>query len=86
MNDIADDPLKEFMETNCFGTFNLANQAAKAGVRRFIFISSIKVNGEKSQTDMPFWFDDPRRLKDPYGISKAKAEEGLIVHLKLVLK
>jgi nucleoside-diphosphate-sugar epimerase len=78
MNDVADDPLKEFMETNCYGTLNLANQAAKAGVKRFIFISSIKVNGEKSQVDMPFCFDDPRQPKDPYGVSKAKAEEGLI--------
>ena len=42
MNDLAEDPQKEFMETNCFGTLNLARQAAKAGVKRFIFISSIK--------------------------------------------
>ena len=78
MNDISKDPLKEFMETNCFGTLNLANQASKAGVKRFIFISSIKVNGEKSFPNQPFKFDDLKQPKDPYGISKAKAEEGLI--------
>ena len=78
MNDLAEDPQKEFMETNCFGTLNLARQAAQAGVKRFIFLSSIKVNGEESHSDRPFSFDDPRMPKDPYGISKAKAEEGLL--------
>ena len=78
MNDLADDPHKEFMETNCFGTLNLAEQAAKAGVKRFIFISSIKVNGEQSHSARPLSFDDPRRPEDSYGISKAKAEEGLL--------
>lgn len=78
MNDLAEDPQKEFMETNCFGTLNLARQAAQAGVKRFIFISSIKVNGEESHSGRPFGFDDPRMPKDPYGISKAKAEEGLL--------
>lgn len=78
MNDLAEDPYKEFMETNCFGTLNLARQAAQAGVKRFIFLSSIKVNGEESHPGSPFSFDDPRMPKDPYGISKAKAEEGLL--------
>ena len=78
MNDLAEDPQMEFMETNCFGTLNLARQAAKAGVKRFIFISSIKVNGEQSHSGRPFLFDDLRRAEDPYGISKAKAEEGLL--------
>ena len=78
MNDLAQDPRKEFMETNCFGTLNLARQAAKAGVKRFIFISSIKVNGEQFHSDRPFSFDDPRRPEDSYGISKANAEVGLL--------
>ena len=78
MNDIAENPLAEFMETNCFGTLNLARQAAAAGVKRFIFISSIKVNGEQTRADRPFRFDDPRLAVDPYGISKARAEEGLL--------
>ena len=78
MNDTAADPMEEFMETNCLGTLNLAKQAAQAGVKRFIYISSIKVNGECSFHDRPFCFDDPRHPADPYGVSKAKAEEGLI--------
>ena len=78
MNDLAKDPLTEFMETNCSGTLNLARQAAQAGVKRFIFLSSIKVNGEQSHPDKPFRFDDLRKPRDPYGISKARAEEGLL--------
>ncbi len=78
MNDLSEDPLAKFMETNCFGTLNLARQAANAGVKRFIFLSSIKVNGEQSQTDKPFRFDDPRKGEDPYGKSKAEAEIGLL--------
>ena len=78
MNDLADDPQMEFMEINCFGTLNLARQAAKAGVKRFIFMSTIKVNGEQSHLGKPFCFDDPRRAEDPYGMSKANAEVGLL--------
>ena len=78
MNDLSDDPAVEFMETNCFGTLNLARQAAEAGVKRFIFLSSIKVNGEKSEINKPFRFDDPRNPEDPYGKSKSEAELGLL--------
>ena len=46
--------------------------------KAFYFISSVKVNGEKSEPDQPFKFDDPSQPIDPYGISKAKAEEGLL--------
>ena len=78
MNDLSDDPAAEFMETNCFGTLNLAQQAAEAGVKRFIFLSSIKVNGEKSEINKPFRFDDQRNTGDPYGKSKSEAELGLL--------
>ena len=77
MNDQSDNPFQEFMETNCWGTLNLARQAAYAGVKRFIFISSIKVCGDKTHKDKPFKFHDPRMPTDAYGISKARAEEGL---------
>ena len=70
--------LTEYMETNCFGTLNLARQAAKMGVKRFIFISSIKVNGERTYPNKPFRHDDPRLPLDPYGKSKAEAEIGLL--------
>jgi len=78
MNDKSEDPLSEFMEVNCLGTINLAKQAAKAGVKRFIFLSSIKVNGEKTESGAPFRFDDIPATKDSYGISKAEAETGLL--------
>ena len=77
MDDKAKDPLLAFMEVNCHGTLNLAEQAASAGVKRFIFISSMKVNGEKTESGIPFRFDDISSTDDPYGISKYKAEIGL---------
>jgi len=78
MNDKSDDPLSAFMEINCLGTLNLARQAAKAGVKRFIFLSSIKVNGEKTEPGLPFRFDDIPMTNDSYAISKAEAEAGLL--------
>ncbi len=54
MHDTAADPLEEFRRTNTAGTLNLARQAATAGVRRFIYLSSIKVNGEHTQPGQPF--------------------------------
>tara|TARA_B110000879_G_C11132902_1_gene496840 strand:- start:803 stop:1735 length:933 start_codon:yes stop_codon:yes gene_type:complete len=78
MDDRAEDPLLAFMEVNCYGTLNLAKQAASAGVKRFIFISSMKVNGERTELGIPFRFDDIPAANDPYGISKYKAEGGLL--------
>ena len=77
MNETAPDPLALFREVNRDGTLSLARQAAKAGVRRFIFISSIKVNGESTQPNRPFTADDTPAPMDPYGISKFEAEQGL---------
>ena len=76
MKDEASNPI--YMETNCMGTLNLANQASLAGVKRFIFISSIKVNGEQSDFDIPFRYNDLPAPRGQYAISKAKAEEGLL--------
>ena len=59
------------------GTLNLARQAAAAGVRRFVFVSSIKVNGEVTQLGRPFTADDAPAPLDAYGVSKMEAEEGL---------
>ena len=78
MDDKAEDPLSEFMEVNCYGTLNLAKQAASAGVKRFIFLSSMKVNGERTEPGIPFRFNDIPATHDPYGISKAEAEAGLL--------
>lgn len=77
MNDKASDPLAEFRRVNVDGTLRLARQAAEAGVRRFIFVSSIKVNGEWTEPGKPFRADGRPDPKDPYGVSKYEAEEGL---------
>ena len=76
MQDDASDPLAEFRKVNVEGTLNLARQAAASGVKRFIFISSIKVNGEATN-ESPFTPDDTITTKDPYGKSKWEAEQGL---------
>jgi UDP-glucose 4-epimerase len=75
MNDRAADPLAEFRRTNTAATLNLAEQAARAGVKRFVFVSTIKVNGEEN--DRPFRHDDTPQPIDPYGISKLESEIGL---------
>ena len=77
MNEMTDDPLAEFRKINVEGTLNLARQAFKAGVSRFIYISSIKVNGEFTEPGCPFRADDAPQPMDPYGISKREAEDGL---------
>lgn len=77
MKDTASDALAEFRKVNVEGTLNLARQALKAGVKRFIFISSIKVNGEATLPGQPFHADDAPAPEDAYGISKREAEDGL---------
>jgi nucleoside-diphosphate-sugar epimerase len=77
MNDVESDPLAAFRKVNVAGTLNLARQAAAAGVRRFIFISSIKVNGEGTKPGAFYTGDDAPAPADPYGISKMEAEQGL---------
>jgi len=78
MKDESEDPLNEYRETNTKGTLNLAEQAAKNGVKRFVFISSIKVNGEETSIKNPFTAEDLRDPKDFYGVSKSEAEVQLI--------
>lgn len=77
MDDHASDPLAEFRAANVAGTLGLARQAAGAGVRRFVFVSSIKVNGESTPEGQPFTADDAPAPQDPYGVSKLEAEQGL---------
>ena len=77
MNAQSSSQLAEFRKVNVEGTLNLASQAAAAGVRRFIFISSIKVNGEETTLGMPYFADAQPAATDPYGISKMEAEQGL---------
>lgn len=77
MQDEATDPLQAYREVNVNGTLNLARQAAQAGVRRFVFVSSVKVNGEATKPGQPFTADDVPAPLDPYGVSKLEAEQGL---------
>ena len=77
MNDTESDPLAAFRKVNVDGTLNLARQAVAAGVKRFVFISSIKVNGEGTPKGRPYTADDQPRPSDPYGISKREAEDAL---------
>lgn len=77
MNDTTANPLEEFRRTNVDATKNLARQAAQAGVKRFIFISSIKVNGESTTNKAAFTPDDQPDPQDPYGQSKYEAEVAL---------
>ena len=75
MKDRAADPLREFRRINTEWTERLARAAALHGVRRFVYMSSIKVNGEA--TDSPFTEKDPSNPQDPYAISKWEAEQAL---------
>ncbi|MDE1243120.1 UDP-glucose 4-epimerase family protein [Vibrio aestuarianus] len=78
MNDAVSNPLEEYREVNTRGTINLARQAASAGVKRFVFVSSIKVNGEGTSQGKLFTSADAHAPEDDYGLSKAEAEQQLI--------
>ena len=77
MNERSANPLGEFRKVNVIATIALARQAAAAGVARFVFMSSIKVNGEKTSLNFPFTELDDPDPKDAYGQSKLEAEIGL---------
>jgi nucleoside-diphosphate-sugar epimerase len=73
MHDTTSDPLDAFREVNTYGALNLARQAAQVGVRRFVFLSSAKVNGESGE----FFDEDEPHPQDNYAVSKWEAELGL---------
>jgi nucleoside-diphosphate-sugar epimerase len=77
MNDTEADPLTAFRAVNVDGTLNLARQSAEAGVKRFVFISSVKVNGESTSSAQAFKETDTSNPQDAYGQSKHEAEVGL---------
>ena len=72
-----EEELQEYRKVNVEGTLSLAKQALAAGVKRFVFISSIKVNGESTPKGQSFTTRDTPHPKDPYGISKMEAEIAL---------
>ena len=75
MHDNADNPMEAFREVNVRGTLNLAQQAAE--VKRFVFVSSVKVNGESTRPGRPFTEAQTPNPQDAYGVSKHEAEQGL---------
>jgi nucleoside-diphosphate-sugar epimerase len=77
MRETSSDPLAEFRRVNVDATLALARRAADAGVGRFVFLSSIKVNGERTLPGQAFRMDDPVRPQDAYATSKLEAELGL---------
>ncbi|MES9963882.1 MAG: SDR family oxidoreductase [Candidatus Sedimenticola sp. 20ELBAFRAG] len=77
MRDRSDDPLSLYRAINTEGTLRLAQKSALAGVRRFIFVSSLKVNGETSNPGKPICADDVEKPTGPYATSKYEAEKGL---------
>jgi nucleoside-diphosphate-sugar epimerase len=77
MKDSSSDPLADFREVNTRGTEALARQALSAGVKRFIYVSTIKVNGEKTKEGRAFTEGDPANPQEPYAISKMEAETAL---------
>lgn len=78
MRDLERDPLQAFRADNADTTIELAKRAVETGVRRFVFMSTIKVNGEETAPGCSFSHDDPVDPKDPYAISKWEAEQGLL--------
>ena len=78
MQESSNDPLSLFRQVNVDASLNLARQAARAGVKQFIYLSSVKVNGEVTVPGQPFTADDVAHPQDPYGISKHEAELALL--------
>lgn len=77
MNETSTDPLALFRQSNVEATLNIARAAKTAGVKRFVYLSSIKVNGEET-FDRPFSASDLADPQDAYGISKMEAESELL--------
>lgn len=77
MRDTSADPLAEFLQANLHATINLAVQAAHAGVKRLVYVSSIKVNGEETGEGRAFTAADSPDPHDPYAVSKWQAELAL---------
>jgi nucleoside-diphosphate-sugar epimerase len=77
MHDHASDPLSEYRRVNVELTDRLVQAAISAGVRRFIYVSSIKVNGERTRLHHPFCADHLANPSDPYGVSKWEAEQAI---------
>jgi UDP-glucose 4-epimerase len=78
MTEMYSNALNEYRRINVDATLNLARQAASFGIKRFIFVSSVKVNGELTEKNSQFSADDKPNPADAYSISKMEAENALI--------
>ena len=78
MKETAEDALTAFRHVNVLGSLNLARQAAASGVRRFVFVSSIKANGESTTLGRPFSAEDLAAPEDAYGLTKLETEQALL--------
>lgn len=77
MNETAAVALEAARRVNTAGTLALAREAIRCGVKRFVFVSTVKVHGERTTEGQPFTASSPLDPRDPYAVSKAEAEEGL---------
>lgn len=77
LKDTAENPLAEYRRVNVQGTLNLASKAVTAGVSRFVYLSTAKVNGESTHKGKPFSESDAPNPLDAYAVSKHEAEQGL---------
>lgn len=77
MDELAADPLVEFLKVNLHGTQNLALQAARVGVKRLVYVSSVKVNGEETHGQRSYNEQDIPAPQEPYSVSKWQAEQAL---------
>jgi len=77
LNDTAENPLEEYSRINVQGTLNLATNAVTAGIKRFVYLSTAKVNGESTHKGQAFSETDEPNPLDPYAVSKHEAEQGL---------
>jgi UDP-glucose 4-epimerase len=77
MEETVHEPINAFRQVNTQGTLNLAKQAVEAGVKRFIYLSTIKVNGEQT-FEKSFLADDTPNPQEPYAVSKFETEQQLL--------
>jgi len=82
MKDSSKDPLFEFRKVNVVGSINLARQSIEEGIKKFIYLSTIKVNGDDTEIGKPFFYNDPNLPSDSYAISKFEAEQELKILCK----
>ena len=82
MNEDTLHPLDHFRKVNRDATLLLARLAVETGVKRFIFLSTVKVNGETTKPSRPFTPEDINVPNDPYALSKFEAEQGLLALAK----